>query len=116
LKEEAPDRSLWRTSFGRVCGTLVRQIIEWMVEYTNEWENEWMNEWTKGLHIPVFFGAKTCWLANTVNWGWVKLTGKDAERGDGWFILRAVLIFAWDFWNIKGQVTFSVRDVCLFLT
>ena len=36
LKEEAPDRSLWRTSFGRVCGTLARQSIECMVEYTNE--------------------------------------------------------------------------------
>jgi len=44
LKEETPDRSLWRTGFGRVCGNLVRQSVEWMVDYTNERVNEWMNE------------------------------------------------------------------------
>jgi hypothetical protein len=34
LKAEALDRILWRTSFGRGCGPVVRQTAEWM--------NEWM--------------------------------------------------------------------------
>ena len=33
LKEEALDRSLWRTRFGRGCGPVLRQTAEWM----NEW-------------------------------------------------------------------------------
>ena len=36
-KEEALDRTLWRTLSGRGYGLLVRQTAEWM--------NEWMNEW-----------------------------------------------------------------------
>jgi hypothetical protein len=76
LTEEAPDRALRRTRLGRGCRTLVRQSIEWMVKYRNERVNDWMNErmkeGTKGLQIPAFFGAETCWLVNTVNWGWVK--------------------------------------------
>jgi len=28
LKEEALDRSLWRTGFGRGCGPVVRQTVE----------------------------------------------------------------------------------------
>jgi hypothetical protein len=37
-EEEALDCTLWRTSFGRVYGPLVRQTIEWM----NEWPwNPW---------------------------------------------------------------------------
>ena len=28
LKEEAPDRTLWRTRFGRDCGHVVRQTAE----------------------------------------------------------------------------------------
>ena len=35
LKEEALDRSLWRTRFGRGCGPVVRQTAERM--------NEWMD-------------------------------------------------------------------------
>jgi hypothetical protein len=30
LKEEALDRILWRTRFGRGCGPVVRQTTEWM--------------------------------------------------------------------------------------
>jgi hypothetical protein len=33
LKEEALDRTLWKTRFGRGYGPVVRQITEWM----NEW-------------------------------------------------------------------------------
>jgi hypothetical protein len=33
LKEEALDRNLWRTRFGRGYGPVVRQTTEWM----NEW-------------------------------------------------------------------------------
>jgi len=29
LKEEALDCTLWRTGFGRGCGPVVRQIVEW---------------------------------------------------------------------------------------
>jgi hypothetical protein len=32
LKEEALDRTLWRTRFGRGYGPVVRQTIEWMNE------------------------------------------------------------------------------------
>jgi len=44
LKDEAPDSALWRTSFGRCCGALVWQSIEWMAENTNERVNEWMKK------------------------------------------------------------------------
>jgi hypothetical protein len=30
LKEEALDRTLWRTGFGRDCGPVIRQTAEWM--------------------------------------------------------------------------------------
>jgi hypothetical protein len=30
LKEEALDRPMWRTRFGRDFGTIVRQTAEWM--------------------------------------------------------------------------------------
>jgi len=30
LKEEALDRTLWRTRCGRGCGALVRQTTEWL--------------------------------------------------------------------------------------
>jgi hypothetical protein len=33
LKEEALNRTMWRASFGRVFGSVVRQSIKWM----NEW-------------------------------------------------------------------------------
>jgi hypothetical protein len=36
LKEEALDRNLWGTRFGRDYGPVVRQTTEWM--------NEWMYE------------------------------------------------------------------------
>ena len=85
LKEKAPDRALWRTRFGRGCGPLVRESIEWMFEYTNErlneWTNEGMKEGTKGLQIPAFFGAESCWLVNTVNWGWVKNWLERVQKG-----------------------------------
>jgi hypothetical protein len=29
LKAKAPDRTLWATGFGRVCGPVVRQTAEW---------------------------------------------------------------------------------------
>jgi hypothetical protein len=33
LKEEARDRALWRTGFGRGYGPVVRQTVEWMTDY-----------------------------------------------------------------------------------
>jgi hypothetical protein len=33
LKEEALDRTLWRTRFGRGYGPVVRQITEWQKRY-----------------------------------------------------------------------------------
>jgi hypothetical protein len=45
-KDEALDRTLWRTRFGIGYGLLVIQTAEWM----NEWMNELMNEWAaRGL-------------------------------------------------------------------
>ena len=38
LKQEALERTLWRTGFGSGCGHAVRETKEWM----NEWMNEWM--------------------------------------------------------------------------
>jgi hypothetical protein len=32
LKDDALDRTLWRTRFGRDCGIVLRQITEWMNE------------------------------------------------------------------------------------
>ena len=44
LKEEALDRTQWRTRFGRGYGPVVRKTTEWM--------NEWMNEWImQCLHL-----------------------------------------------------------------
>jgi hypothetical protein len=34
LKEEALDRTLWRTGFGRGCGPVLRQTVEWMNCFT----------------------------------------------------------------------------------
>jgi len=36
LKEEAVDRTLWRTCLGRSYGPVVRQATEWMYEYMND--------------------------------------------------------------------------------
>ena len=47
LKEEALDRTLWTTRFGRGCGPVVRKTTEWM--------NEWMNEWMRVLHEQMEF-------------------------------------------------------------
>jgi hypothetical protein len=33
LKEEAPDRTVWRTGFGRGCGPVVRQTVKSVNEY-----------------------------------------------------------------------------------
>ena len=33
LKEEAPDRTVWRTGFGRGCGPVVRQTAKSVNEY-----------------------------------------------------------------------------------
>jgi len=46
LKEEALDRTRWRTRFGRGYGPIVRQTMEWM--------NEWMNIsiFNQGLYQP----------------------------------------------------------------
>jgi hypothetical protein len=33
LKEETPDRTLWRTCFGRNYGLFVRQTMKWTVLY-----------------------------------------------------------------------------------
>jgi len=30
LKEEALDRSVWRTRIGRVCGPVARRTADWM--------------------------------------------------------------------------------------
>ena len=35
-KEEALDRTVWRTCLGRGCGPVVRQTAEWMIEWLNE--------------------------------------------------------------------------------
>jgi hypothetical protein len=48
LKEEALDRTLWRSRFGRGYGPVTRQIIEWMNEWMNAWVNERMSEWMNG--------------------------------------------------------------------
>jgi hypothetical protein len=32
LKEEALDRTVWRTGFGRGCGPVVRQTAAWMFQ------------------------------------------------------------------------------------
>jgi hypothetical protein len=40
LKQEALDRIVWRTGFGRGCGPVVRQITEW----TDEWMNQSLNQ------------------------------------------------------------------------
>jgi len=48
MKEEALDRTLWRTRFERGYGFVIRQTIEYMKEWMNEWMklmdgiNEWM--------------------------------------------------------------------------
>ena len=42
-EEEALDRTMWRTRFGRSYGPFVKQIAEY------EWMNEWMNE----VHVHV---------------------------------------------------------------
>jgi hypothetical protein len=42
LKEEALDRTLWRTRLGRGYGPVVRQTTEWMNEcqhHLNDWEH-----------------------------------------------------------------------------
>jgi len=39
LKEEALDRTLWRTHFGRGCGPVIRQTVEWVSECMNKWTN-----------------------------------------------------------------------------
>jgi hypothetical protein len=33
LREEALDRTLWRTRFGRGYGPVVRQTTEWIIYY-----------------------------------------------------------------------------------
>ena len=40
LKEEALDRTVWRTRFGRGCGHVVRRTAGWMSSYTSTSTNE----------------------------------------------------------------------------
>ena len=51
LKQQAIDRSLWRTCFRRVYGPIVRQTTEWMNEGMNEGKNEWMNRARLRRHV-----------------------------------------------------------------
>ena len=47
LKHKVLDHVLWRTCFGKGCGPVVKQTIEWMKEWV-QWMNEQMNgtdEW-----------------------------------------------------------------------
>jgi hypothetical protein len=51
LKEEALNRTLWRTRFGRGYGPVVRQTTEWM----NEWnticeQNNSFRVWNVAVH------------------------------------------------------------------
>jgi hypothetical protein len=46
LKEEALDRTLWQTLFGRGYGPVVRQTTEWM----NEWINQSINQSINQIH------------------------------------------------------------------
>jgi len=41
LKEEARDRTLWRSRFGRGYGSVVSRITEWMVE-KSLWKRLWI--------------------------------------------------------------------------
>jgi hypothetical protein len=42
LKREAPDRTLWRTYFGKCCGPVIRQTAGWMAAtITTELHSEW---------------------------------------------------------------------------
>jgi len=61
LKEEALDRTMWRTRFGRGFGPVVRQTAKWMNVYTLciSWSNKRFSEskckvqqWTKSKKSP----------------------------------------------------------------
>jgi hypothetical protein len=45
LKEEALDRTVCRTRFGRGYGTVVMQTVEWFNEWMDGWMDGWMDEW-----------------------------------------------------------------------
>jgi hypothetical protein len=61
LKEEALDRTLWRTRFGRSYGSVVRQTTEWM--------NEWMNATGTSLCICLLWRSRNyvCCLLDYIN-------------------------------------------------
>jgi hypothetical protein len=54
LKEEAVDRTLWRTRFGIGYGPVVRQTTEWM--------NEWMNKYLILSSILYGFCVANIWI------------------------------------------------------
>jgi hypothetical protein len=52
LKGETLDCTLGRNRFGRGCGPVTRQTVEWMNKWMNEWVSEWTNEsvtWTNAV-------------------------------------------------------------------
>ena len=81
LKEEAPDRTLWRTRFGRGFGPVVRQTTEWMRSLYGKMcavDRMWwwlhMQFWSPLLNCLVCWSAKTrtnnikaccCWFSHT---------------------------------------------------
>jgi phenylalanyl-tRNA synthetase alpha subunit len=57
FKEEALERTLWRTRFGRGHGHVVRQTVEWVNDWMNDLEYQaWkvkMQMWWMAMKISV---------------------------------------------------------------
>ena len=57
MKEEALDRTVWRTGFGTGCGYIMRQTVE----LTDEWADGWMDGCLIILSFLLpFYGHTTC--------------------------------------------------------
>jgi hypothetical protein len=74
MKEEALDRTLWRTRFGRGYGPVVRQTTEWMNEWMNGGNLLPQNKVVMSFHYPMF--QSPCilsWRHWQYNWWHIKV-------------------------------------------
>ena len=67
LKEEALDRSQWKTRYGRRYVSVVRQTTEWKNESTNEWINEWTTHFGTLKLTSILFVSFRCYKINFNN-------------------------------------------------
>jgi hypothetical protein len=106
LKEEALDRFLWRTLFGRGYGPVVRQTAEWMNEWmmlTQELKHVWL-QWRYGVQRGcLLFRQPRVTQRHTGCTAWSPFNGVNAcHREELWSHPEGMM---WNLWCMKWNGT-----------